>query len=85
MEGGRFELRLADGAVNPCAMPAAILAAGLDGIQNNRDPGKRLDINMSTEGHPINDVKRLPLNLLDTLREASTLLTDSLGEYVPAY
>jgi glutamine synthetase len=86
-EGGRFELRLADGAVNPYAMPAAILAAGLDGINCNRDPGKRLDINMYTDGHTIKDVKRLPLNLLDALRalEGSKLLNDSLGEYVPAY
>jgi glutamate---methylamine ligase len=46
-------------------MQAAILAAGLDGIEMKRDPGKRLDINMYTEGHTVGDVKRLPLNLLD--------------------
>jgi glutamine synthetase type III len=86
-EGGRFELRLADGAVNPYAMPAAILAAGLDGINAKRDPGKRLDINMYTDGHLAGEVKRLPLNLLDALRalQDSKLLNESLGEYVPAY
>ena len=86
-EAGRFELRLADGAANPYAMPAAILAAGLDGINAKRDPGKRLDINMYTDGHLAGDVKRLPLNLLDALRalQASKLLNESLGEYVPAY
>jgi glutamate---methylamine ligase len=86
-EAGRFELRLADGAANPYAMQAAILAAGLDGIQSDRDPGKRLDINMYTDGHLVPDVKKLPLNLLDALRalEASKLLNESLGEYVPAY
>jgi glutamate---methylamine ligase len=86
-EAGRFELRLADGATNPYAMQAAILAAGLDGIQSKRDPGKRLDINMYTDGHLAQDVKKLPLNLLDALRalEASKLLTESLGEFVPAY
>ena len=86
-EAGRFELRLADGAANPYAMPAAILAAGLDGISARRDPGKRLDINMYTEGHLAGEVKRLPLNLLDALRalQASKLLNESLGEYVPAY
>ena len=86
-EAGRFELRLADGAANPYAMPAAILAAGLDGINARRDPGKRLDINMYTEGHLAGEVKRLPLNLLDALRalRASKLLNESLGEYVPAY
>jgi glutamine synthetase len=86
-EAGRFELRLADGAANPYAMQAAVLAAGLDGIQSNRDPGKRLDINMYTDGHLVRDVKTRPLNLLDALRalEASKLLNESLGEYVPAY
>jgi glutamine synthetase type III len=86
-EGGRFELRLADGAANPYTMQAALLAAGLDGIQERRDPGKRLDINMYTEGHLVSDVKHLPLNLLDALRalQDSKLLNESLGEYVPAY
>ena len=86
-EAGRFELRLADGAVNPYAMQAIILAAGLDGIHGRRDPGKRQDINMYTEGHLAGDVKRLPLNLLDALRalKSSKLLNDTLGEYVPAY
>ncbi|WP_454643714.1 type III glutamate--ammonia ligase [Bradyrhizobium liaoningense] len=86
-EAGRFELRLADGAANPYAMQAAILAAGLEGVQSNRDPGKRLDINMYTDGHLAGEVKKLPLNLLDALRalEGSKLLGESLGEYVPAY
>jgi glutamine synthetase len=86
-EGDRFELRLADGAVNPYLMPAAVLAAGLDGLANQRDPGPRLDINMYTDGHTVTDVKRLPLNLLDALRalEASTVLGESLGDLVPAY
>jgi glutamine synthetase len=86
-EGDRFELRLADGATNPYLMPAAVLAAGLDGIDNDRDPGKRLDINMYTEGHKVGDVKKLPLNLLDALRalEASEVLTAALGDFVPAY
>jgi glutamine synthetase len=30
---GRFELRLADGATNPYLLQAALLAAGLDGIE----------------------------------------------------
>ncbi|ABD05845.1 L-glutamine synthetase [Rhodopseudomonas palustris HaA2] len=86
-EPGRFELRLADGATNPYAMQAAVLAAGLDGIERQRDPGKRLDINMYQDGHLVQDAKRLPLNLLDALRalEASELLKGSLGEFVPAY
>lgn len=86
-EGDRFEFRLADGAVNAYLMPAAMLAVGIDGIENKRDPGKRLDINMYTEGHMVENSKKLPLNLLDALRalEASDVLKDALGEFVPAY
>ena len=87
-EPGRFEMRLADGAVNPYLLQASILAAGLDGIANKTDPGKRLDINMYTDGHTVKDAKRLPLNLLDALRalEASSTLKTSLGEsFVHSY
>jgi glutamine synthetase type III len=81
-EAGRFEFRLADGAANPYLLQAAVLAAGLDGIKNQRDPGPRLDINMYTEGHKATGAKTLPLNLLDALRalEKSTVLTEALGE-----
>jgi glutamine synthetase len=65
---GRFELRLADGAANPYLLPACIMAAGLDGIDRKLDPGKRLDIDMYTEGHKVRGAKKLPLNLLDALR-----------------
>ncbi|MDB5687371.1 MAG: glutamine synthetase [Rhizorhabdus sp.] len=86
-EPDRFELRLADGATNPYLLPAAVLAAGLDGIANGRDPGKRLDINMYTEAHLAGEVKKLPLNLLDALRalEASPVLGEALGALVPSY
>ncbi|WP_324742035.1 type III glutamate--ammonia ligase [Tsuneonella sp. CC-YZS046] len=86
-EGDRFELRLADGAANPYLMPAAVLAAGLDGMEAGRDPGPRLDINMYIDGHMLGDVKKLPLNLLDALRalEGSEILGRALGALVPAY
>ena len=58
-DAGRFEFRLADGAANPYAMQAAMLIAGLDGIQNGRDPGKRLDIDMYAEGHTVKGAKKL--------------------------
>ena len=86
-ESDRLELRLADGAVNPYLLQAAALAAGLDGMANQRDPGKRLDINMYTEGHLAPDVGRLPLNLLDALRalEASDVLKQAMPGFVPSY
>ena len=67
-DAGRFELRLMDGSTNPYLAQAAVLASGLDGIENGRDPGKRLDINMYAEGARLRRIRRLPLNLLDALR-----------------
>jgi len=66
---GRFELRLADGAVNPSLLQSVIIAAGLDGLRTNADPGKRHDIDMYAEGHKVRGAPKLPLNLLDALRE----------------
>jgi glutamine synthetase type III len=81
-DAGRFELRLADGAANPYLLQAGILAAGLDGIAEGRDPGKRLDINMYTQGHTVKGLRRLPLNLLDALRllDRSKVLRQALGD-----
>ena len=66
---GRFELRLPDGAVNPYLLQAVIIAAGLDGVQTQADPGKRWDIDMYAEGHKVRGAPKLPLNMLDGLRE----------------
>ncbi|GHC10902.1 type III glutamate--ammonia ligase [Gemmobacter nanjingensis] len=66
---GRFELRLPDGAANPYLMQAIILAAGLDGVRTNADPGRRYDIDMYQQGHTVKGAPKLPLNLLDALRE----------------
>ncbi len=66
---GRFELRLPDGAANPYLLQAVIIAAGLDGLSTNADPGKRYDIDMYADGHKVRGAPRLPLNLLDALRE----------------
>ena len=87
-DAGRFELRLADGAANPYLLQAALLVAGLDGMKNKRDPGKRLDIDMYAEGHTVKNARRLPLNLLDALRalDQSTVLREGLGdEFSSAY
>ncbi len=85
---GRFEVRLMDGAANPYLLQAGVLAAGLDGIANKRDPGKRLDLNMYEEGRRIRRIRRLPLNLLDAIRlfDKSKLARASLGdELVTSY
>ena len=80
-DAGRLEMRLMDGAANPYLMQAGILAAGLDGVANKRDPGKRLDINMYTDGHTVKGLKKLPLNLLDAIRltQNGKALKEQLG------
>ena len=79
---GRLELRLMDGAANPYLMQAGILAAGLDGVENQRNPGKPLHINMYEEGRNLKRVRRLPLNLLDAIRttQKSKVLRGQLGD-----
>jgi glutamine synthetase len=66
---GRFELRLPDGAANPYLLQAVIIAAGLSGVRSKADPGKRWDIDMYAEGHKVRGAPKLPLNMLDALRE----------------
>lgn len=85
---GRFEFRLADGAANPYLLQAAYLAAGLHGMADKIDCGKRLDIDMYAEGHTVTDAKKLPLNLLDAVRhfERDEKLRGALGaEFCDAY
>ncbi len=79
---GRFELRLPDGAANPYLLQAVIIAAGLDGVRTKADPGKRHDIDMYQLGHTVKDAPKLPLNLLDALREydKDTTLKAMMGE-----
>ena len=80
-EAGRFEFRLPDGAANPYLLQARhCWPPGIrDGhCATSTDPGKRLDIDMYTEGHKAKGAKRLPLNLLDALRafEKADVLRD---------
>jgi hypothetical protein len=69
LEADRIELRLPDGAANPYLLQAVIIAAGLDGMRTKADPGRRYDIDMYTQGHTVKGAPKLPLNLLDALRE----------------
>ncbi len=85
---GRFELRLADGSANPYLLPAAVVAAGLDGITQKRDPGQRYDNNTYTDPLPPGTVKQLPTSLLDAMRylEQDTILTEAMGpKFVDSY
>jgi glutamine synthetase len=85
---GRFELRLPDGAVNPYLLQAIIIAAGLSGVRSQADPGPHYDIDMYREGHTVTNAPKLPLNLLDALREyeKDEELQQALGmEFSKAY
>ncbi|MDB5344940.1 MAG: glnT [Schlesneria sp.] len=86
--GGRFELRLVDGSANPYLLAAAILEAGLDGIEHHRDPGQASKANAYLERATSHDSRQLPDNLLDALRafECSSVLHSGLGdEFSKAY
>ncbi|NOR67858.1 MAG: type III glutamate--ammonia ligase [Woeseiaceae bacterium] len=85
---GRFEIRLMDGATNPYLLQAAVVAAGLDGVANKRDPGKRVDLNMYTEQHKLKKVRKLPANLLDAIRllDSSKVARTAFGdEFIDSY
>lgn len=85
---GRFEIRLMDGATNPYLLQAAVIAAGLDGIANKRDPGDRVDLNMYTEQHKLEEVRKLPGNLLDAIRllDTSNVARSAFGdEFIDSY
>lgn len=83
---GRLEFRLMDGATNPYLLQAGLLAAGMDGADNKRNPGKKLNINMYTDGHKVKQTRHLPMNLLDALRnlQGSKILKAAFGKEVIA-
>ena len=61
---------------------------GLYGIKNGTASGERLDINMYTHAHTVENLRKLPLNLLDAIRlfEASDELRSIMGdEFSQAY
>lgn len=82
----RFEFRLADMAANPYLLPAATLAAGLDGMATKADPGPRATVPASQlKATP---ERALPSNLLEAVQamEADGALCEQLGpEFCAAY
>jgi len=87
-DSDRIEVRLADGAANPYLLQAVLIGAGLWGVANKVDPGKRLDIDMYAEGHKVKNAPKLPLNLLDALRafQNNKIMRGILGaEFADSY
>jgi glutamine synthetase len=82
---GRLELRLPDGSCNPYLASAAILAAGMDGVDRKLDPGKPINENLyewSPEKLKRAGIDLLPQNLQEALDEfeKDKVLRAALGE-----
>ncbi len=72
LPGGHVEDRTVDGSCNPYLAMAAILAAGLDGVENELEPGPYNDANLYTLSSAELEaagIDLLPANLLDATRE----------------
>lgn len=86
---GRLELRLPDGGCNPYLTTAAVIAAGLDGIERGLHPGKGNCDNLydySPAQLKEKGIEILPQNLnlaLDAL-EADQVICDALGKGLSA-
>ena len=69
---GRVEDRTVDSSCNPYLAAAAVLAAGMDGMENKLDPGPRNDTDMyKWTSKELEDagIELLPANLEEALRE----------------
>jgi len=85
--GTRVEFRMPDPSCNPYLALAVQLAAGLDGIQNEIDPGPPLDVNvweLSDKERKEHKVQSLPANLAEAIGELekSELMRETLGDHV---
>ena len=82
---GRLEFRLPDSGCNPYLVHAALIAAGMDGIERELEAGDPVNENlyaMSSQDLAEKGIEILPQNLgeaVDAL-EADTVLTEALGK-----
>lgn len=82
---GRLEFRLPDSGCNPYLVHAALIAAGMDGIERELEAGDPVNENlyvMSNQDLAEKGIEILPQNLgeaVDAL-EADTVLTEALGK-----
>jgi glutamine synthetase len=82
--GGRIELRLPDGACNAYLASAAVIAAGLDGVNNKLHPGAPVNLNlyeMSQQELQEHGIGILPQNLHAALTalEQDEVMLEALG------
>ena len=88
--GGRLELRLPDGACNPYLATAAVIAAGLDGIDRQLNPGAPHNQNLyqlSPEQLHAAGIGILPQNLHEALTalEQDSVLRQALGPVIDEF
>jgi glutamine synthetase len=90
-ESTNLEFKPADHSGNPYLAMGGLLAAGLDGIRRELDPGEPVDVdpgNLSEEDRARRGIEPLPASLDVALNalEADTVLTEALGPVLtPAY
>jgi len=82
---GRLELRLSDSSCNPYLATAAVIAAGLDGIERKLDPGPPHNINhyrYTEEALKEMGIGILPQNLSEAINalKKDILFFDQLGQ-----
>ncbi|NUR76674.1 MAG: type III glutamate--ammonia ligase [Thermoleophilia bacterium] len=92
---GRVEDRTIDGSANPYLAATAVLAAGLDGIENRLDAGEANSDNLYEKSHDelsARGLQTLPANLLEAIGELERddVLRSALGrgrgeDYVDYY
>ena len=84
---GRLEFRMADAGCNPYLVHAALIAAGLDGVERELEPGEPRNVNLYTLSQEELDeqgIAILPQNLgeaLDALA-ADTVLAQRIGSEI---
>ena len=81
-EAGRFECRMVDGSATLYLAAAGILAAGLDGIKHQTDPGQRIDENLFARGDEFPTLETIPHSLYEaiTALQQDSLLMETLGD-----
>ncbi|HLB69449.1 MAG: type I glutamate--ammonia ligase [Candidatus Methanoperedens sp.] len=83
----RIELRSPDPSCNPYLAFAVILMSGLDGVDNQIDPGEPTTLNLfhlNEDGRRNMGIESLPGSLKDALDylETDSIIQDALGEHV---
>jgi len=86
-EGTRVELRCPDPSCNPYLALALCLAAGIDGIQNQIEPPKSVDLNifeMTEEERSFYNIEALPATLIEAVEEMEkdSFIREVLGDHI---